>query len=229
MARRTPATTNADGEQTTARLHRDWLRRLPEWTGKSRGKIADETGIARTTLADPLKKDDPGISTLSARTIDKIVRAYGVPAPSSAADMMAPKVPRGLGEDAAPYDASDAGEVAAAVRALKSGSNTIDAWTLKTRALELEGYLPGDVVLVDLAAAPQPGDAVCAQVYDWQRMKAETVMRIYESAGAVTLLLARSLDPQLHKPLVVDNERVIVKGVILPHRLLAADAIDLRD
>jgi hypothetical protein len=74
-------------------------------------------------------------------------------------------------------------------------------------------------VLVDLNATPKPGDAVCAQVYDWKRMKAETVMRIFEKAPPIEILLTKSLDPNLQEPLVVDGERVVVKGVILKSRL----------
>ena len=58
----------------------------------------------------------------------------------------------------------------------------------------------------------------CAQVYDWQRMRAETVIRQFDRAPPIDLLLARSLDPGF-RPEVVDGQRVIIKGVILQHRL----------
>ena len=92
-------------------------------------------------------------------------------------------------------------------------------WTIATRAVELEGILPGDVVLLDLNATPKPGDIVCAQVYDWKRMRAETVIRLFDRAPPVDLLIPRSLDPAFRSTLVVDGERVILKGVMLPHRL----------
>lgn len=211
------------GDLSTAQMHRDWLRKLPEWTGKSRTRIADETGIARTTLTKPLKSDDPGTSTLNATTIDRIVRKYGVPPPGSQADVIAAKAPRQLHEDASPYQPYE-DALRAAIEALRQGRAGVDPWTLKSRSLELEGFLPGDVVLVDLSAQPQHGDAVCAQVYDFQTMRAETVMRIFESAGPVRLLVAKSMDPELQRPLVIDDDRVVVKGVILPHRLRAPKA-----
>src|SRR5947209_1043302 len=62
---------------------------------------------------------------------------------------------------------------------------------------------------------PEAGGAVGAQVYDWRRAAAETVMRLYEPP----YLVAASLDEGLRRPLVVDNEQVIIKGVVLPHRL----------
>jgi transcriptional regulator with XRE-family HTH domain len=83
------------------------------------------------------------------------------------------------------------------------------------RALEGLGYLPGDIVIVDLDRKPAPGDVVCAQVYDLGRSEPETVMRIYEPP----VLVAASFDEQLRRPLMVDDARVKIEGVVLPHRL----------
>jgi AcrR family transcriptional regulator len=202
-----------------ARLHRNWLRSLPMLTGKSLSQIADEAGIARTTLYNKLRPDDPGTSTLNASIIERIIKVHRVAGPTGGG------LPQGamthaFAEDAAPFVIGQGDDPAAtALRALIAGRNGIDPWTVKTRALELAGYLPGDVVLVDLNALPRPGDAVCAQVYDWPRMKAETVMRIFERASAVDLLLARSLDPAFATPLLADGERVVIKGVLLPYRM----------
>lgn len=207
----------------TARLHRDWLRNLPGITGETLTRIAHESDISASTLTRPLKEGEDGHSTLNVRTIAKVVARYGVEPPAGVAAL--PKGSRsgiGLAEEAAPYRGEPGDPVAAAVKALVGDSLTVTPWTLRTRALELAGYMPGDVVLVDLNGVPKPGDAVCAQVYDWARGRAETVMRVLERATPVDLLVARSLDPELQTPLVVDGERVVVKGVLLPHRLRAA-------
>jgi SOS-response transcriptional repressor LexA len=96
--------------------------------------------------------------------------------------------------------------------------NGLTPWILRTRAVELAGYLPGDVLVLDLNATPQPGDIVCAQVYDWSsRNRTETVVRVYDRAPPIELLVARSIEH--HQPIVIDGERVVVKGVFLPHRL----------
>jgi hypothetical protein len=208
-------------DEETARAHRAWLRSLPALTGKSLTKLAEEIGIARSTLTRPLKADDPGTSTLHARTIEKVVRHIGMPGPEAPCDTAGTR-PQALSEDAAPYRPEEKDPLAEAVRALVKGRNGVDPWKLSTRALELAGFLPGDVVLVDLNATPKPGDAVCAQVYDWGHMQVETLMRIFERAAPVDLLVSKSLDPALQQPLVVDGERVVVKGVILPHRLRRA-------
>jgi len=207
------------GDLATARLHREWLRGLPARTGKSLTKIAEDTGLARSTLTRPLKEGDQGTSTLHASTIEKVVQATGVAPPAGSVARPQPA----FSEEASPYNFGNPGDpLRATLKAMIGDRNGIDPWTLKTRALELAGYLPGDIVLVDLNASPRPGDAVCAQVYDWSSMKAETVMRVFERAPPVEVLVARSMDPAFAAPIVVDGERVVVKGVLLPHRLRAA-------
>ena len=103
----------------------------------------------------------------------------------------------------------------AAIKALIGGRKAVDSCTIRTRALECIGYVPGDIVIVELGRPPAPGDVVCAQVYDWGRSEPETVLRIYEPP----VLVSATLDEQLRRPLVVDNVRVIIKGVVLRHRL----------
>lgn len=209
------------GDLATARLHREWVNRLPAVIGKKLTTIAKEIKLSPSTLTRPVKEGDHGTSTLHANTIAKIVERYGVPPPSELAGPPArgrTGAPRSFEEEAVPYRAAANDPLAAALNALIAGRNAIDPWTLKTRALELAGFQPGDIVLVDLNAHPRPGDFVCAQVYDWPSMKAETVMRLYVTAPPVNLLVARTLDPELG-PLVVDGERVVVKGVLLPYRL----------
>jgi transcriptional regulator with XRE-family HTH domain len=176
-------------------------------------RVATEAGLSPSTLSRLLK----GISAPNASTITKLQKYSGISffggGPS------APLTFRGLAEDAVPFDAKSADPaVSAAIKALIGGRKAADPWTMRTRALERIGYLPGDIVIVDLGRLPEAGDAVCAQVYDWRRAAAETVMRVYEPP----YLVAASLDEGLRRPLVVDNDQVVIKGVLLPHRLRPA-------
>lgn len=208
------------GDAATARLHRDWLRNLPALTGKPLTRLAQEIKIAPSTLTRPLKEGDDGTSTLHANTIAKVVAHTHVAPPGELGAPPPGRRPaRGFGEEAAPFVFSTNYDAVleAALKALAGESNSIAPWQLRTRAVELAGFLPGDVLLLDLNATPKPGDLVCAQVYDWQHMKAETVVRIFDRAAPVELLLARSFEH--YQPLVVDGERVTIKGVFLPHRL----------
>ena len=203
-------------DEQTSRQHRDYLRRVVEHTGKPPTRIAKEIGVAASTLTRLLKDSEDSAATLHARTISKLQQYSGVP--FFAGDPSAPPIFRGLAEDAVPFDAKSADPaVSAAIKALIGGLQAADPWTIRTRSLEGKGYLPGDIVIVDLGRRPEAGDAVCAQVYDWRRGAAETVMRVYEPP----YLVAASLDDQLRKPLVVDDDQVIIKGVLLAHRLRA--------
>lgn len=85
-------------------------------------------------------------------------------------------------------------------------------WRLGGRAVELAGYLPGDLLLVDQSVAPRAGDLVCAQIYDVQRGSAETVFRLFEPPYLTT----RTLDPASHaKPQLIDGERCVVLGTVI--------------
>lgn len=202
-------------DQETSRLHREYVRLVVERTRKAPTRIAKDLGIAPSTLTRLLKGPESATATLHARTLRKLQDYSGI-APLFGGDPSAPPAFRGLAEDAVPFDAKSADPaVSAALKALIGTRKAADPWTIRTRALERIGFLPGDIVIVDLGRRPEAGDAVCAQVYDWRRVAAETVMRLYEPP----YLVAASLDEGLRRPLVVDNEQVIIKGVVLPHRL----------
>jgi hypothetical protein len=202
-------------DEQTSRQHREYLRRVIEHTRKPATRIAKEIGVAASTLTRLLKAPEGSTATLHARTISKLQGYSGILLFASA-DVSAQPGPRGFAEDAVPFEAKDADSaLSAAIKALIGERQAADPWTIRTRALERIGFMPGDIVIVDLGRRPEAGDAVCAQVYDWGRSDAETVMRLYEPP----FLVAASLDEQLRRPLVVDNERVIIKGVLLPHRL----------
>jgi hypothetical protein len=202
-------------DQETSRLHREYVRLVVEHMGKPPTRVATDLGIAPSTLTRLLNAPEGSTATLHALTLRKLHDYSGIPPPVGG-DPSASPAYRGLAEDAVPFDAKAADPaVAAALKALIGGRKAADPWTVRTRALERIGYLPGDIVIVDLGRRPEAGDAVCAQVYDWRRAAAETVMRLYEPP----YLVAASLDESLRRPLVVDNEQVIIKGVVLPHRL----------
>lgn len=205
-------------DQETSRTHRDYVRQVVERSKKPPTRIAKDIGIAPSTLTRLLNEPEGGTATLHARTLRKLQEYSGI-APSFWHDPESAPAARGLREDAVPYDVKHAdAALAAALKSLIGARKAADPWTIKTRSLECVGFMPGDVVLVDLGLRPESGDAVCAQVYDWRRGTAETVMRLYEPP----YLVAASLDESLRRPFVVDDDQVIIKGVVLPHRLRPA-------
>lgn len=94
---------------------------------------------------------------------------------------------------------------------LAPGRENTDIWVVRTRALEDEGYKPGDRVIVDLDATPQIGCIVCAQIYDWDKGDAKTLLRLYEHP----YLVAATSDPRFRKPELIDDKYIIIKGVVV--------------
>lgn len=190
---------------------RRWLVDLLARTGDTPTSLARKSGIAQTTLTRFLGDADGDGPMLTLRTISKIAHATG----SSPEGFEAPAPDlrqTGFAEnDGEPIRAPDAmpSDLREAISALTRGQSAADPWTIKTHALVHAGLLPGDIVIVDLGLTARPGDVVCAQHYSWAQGSAETIFRIYEPP----YLVAASSDPELRRPLVVDDERVIIKGV----------------
>lgn len=196
-----------------------WLGEVIRATTLKPSQIAAAAGVSDTTLTRLM--NNPSYSgTLSQLTIDRITAKFGLPGPEEYQGSA--RATRGGFGEAERFDAAqDKTPIGRAVAALTGDRNGVDPWRLRTSALESAGYLPGDIVLVDLNAEARPRDAVCAQVYDWQKGAANTVFRIYDPP----FLVAASRDQLAYKPLLVDNERVVLKGVVLqairPERLSA--------
>jgi hypothetical protein len=201
-------------QHETSRQHREYVLWLMEHMRMNQAALAKAAGVQPSTLSRVLKKD--GTGTLHARTQSKLEKTSGI---LLSAVVDTPSMPglRGLAEDAVRFDAESADPtVSAAITALIGSRQAAVPWTIRTRALECLGYLPDDIVIVDLGRRPKPGDVVCADVYVRGRRDPETVMRIYDPP----ILAAASFDEQvLRRPLMIDDARVTIKGAVLPHRL----------
>lgn len=198
---------------------RAWLQEVVRVTGNSASAIAGLSGVSDTTLTRLLNNPDYE-GTLSQLTIDRIKDTMRVPGPE---ETIAGKRIAVLGFfEAERFDRTAAPKaLARIIDGLTIGRAGVEAWTLRTDALEAAGYLPGDVVIVDSSLPPQPQDAVCAQVHDYRGGGVETVWRIF----LPPYLVAATHDRTAFKPLMIDNDRVVVKGVIVesfrPRRLSA--------
>lgn len=91
--------------------------------------------------------------------------------------------------------------------------NGVDIWQIRTPALSLMGYMPGDYMLVDTLAAERAraGDVVVAQIYDNAKGRAVTVLRRFEPP----VLVAASPDPDDRRVHVVDGVNVVVRGTVV--------------
>jgi hypothetical protein len=199
-------------------VQRVWIEKLASWTGLDPSIIATRAGLSGTTLTRPLN-DEGYRGVLRPETIHRLVKEYKVPSPDEFA--------RGAlfpGEEAEPFDPRTVpADVARAVKALAAEHPGVEPWRLKGDVLIAVGYLPGDILLVDTTAVARAQDVVCAQApnTDGSGPPLVTIWRVYDPPW----LIGASPDRTAHKPLPVDGERVVVKGVICqmirPQRLSA--------
>lgn len=98
-------------------------------------------------------------------------------------------------------------------RALGADRPGVDIWEVKSMALSLAGYLPGDKLLVDAHASERckAGDAVIAQIYNWTSGAAATVMRRFEPP----VLVAATTSADDQKVHIVDGNNVVIMGKII--------------
>jgi len=104
-------------------------------------------------------------------------------------------------------------DIEAMARALGGGRNGVDIWRVKSRAMALAGYLEGDYMLVDTFQRDtcKSGDAVVAQVYDYNVGAATTIFRRYQTP----VLVAASADPAEWGVHVVDHNAVVIMGKVI--------------
>jgi transcriptional regulator with XRE-family HTH domain len=89
----------------------------------------------------------------------------------------------------------------------------VDIWRVRTRAMQMAGYMPDDFLLVDTHAAERvrPGDTVIAQIYNNATGTAATVLRRLDPP----VLMCASADPEDAKAHVVDGVNVLVRGKVV--------------
>jgi transcriptional regulator with XRE-family HTH domain len=188
---------------------RAYVIRVMARTGWNQTDLAQRAGLDPSTLSRFLSGHRPG-RALRASTIRKIEAITGIA--FTGGDEPAGPAGSGFAEaEAEPLAVPSQGPLQEIVAALSRGRVNIDPWTLKSRALDGAGFRPGDILLVALGETPVAGDVVCAQIYDWAKGKAETVFRLFQPP----YLVAATSEAGLLRPFVVDDSRVIVKGVVV--------------
>ncbi len=186
---------------------RAWFNRVLATKGWTPHHLAKVAQVSQATISRALDADADYVT--STKTIEKIVRATGISAPTGIG-MTGNAVtvgPGGLAEPEAIY-IEDAGSELAPLEV--SGPQAI--WQLKSRGIELAGYHFDDFLLVDPAVQPMLRDAICVQIYDLKSGRAETVFRIFDPPFAIT----ETADPAARrKPVTIDHERASIWGVVV--------------
>jgi hypothetical protein len=190
----------------------DWkarLRALLEERDMPMKTASLSAGLGETFVRDVLERNrKPSVENLAA-----LARVLGTTVSYLLGDVDAraseATSPSGFGEEEAePYGPGGASDIDRAIAAFKAG-RTMDAWRLRTPALDLAGYRPGDIVLVSSQVSPVPGDAVVAQTEAERPEDVRTVWRLY----APPVLLGHSSDRSLMAPIPLD--RAILMGTVV--------------
>jgi len=199
---------------------RDWLREIAFRHGTSLHGIARAAGIHGSTLTRFMDPDGPG-HNLSDTSISKIERAFNSSRPAAAGGTQTgASGPRRLQERPAGLlnPQAEMDEIASAIeRAHQGDSAQLDAYLVRDRTLDLAGYLPGDVILVDPSRAPQPGDVVALQPRGTLSQREGVMVRIWDAPW----LTAHSTDVRCSRPMLIDPQTATILGVVttaLRHR-----------
>ena len=201
--------TKSEKHQELREQHQAWLDRVRRSTGLSWTALARACGVAPTTILRFVKNDPKHLHQLSTTTIAAIFEFSRVPV-SEASNRNDTASSAGHSREASRYRA-EVGDLAF-LESFRAGRDEVSLWELHTSALTYAGYLPGDILVVDIEIAPTAGDIVCAQLYRWSPEKAETVFRIFEPPN---YLVAAPSDRALMKPIIVDYDNTMIVGVVV--------------
>jgi transcriptional regulator with XRE-family HTH domain len=191
----------------------DWktrLRTLLDERGMPMKSASLAAGLGETFVRDILERNRrPSAENLAALARVLGTTVSGLLGDEEARPSADAAAPSGFREaEAEPYDLGETNDIDRAIAAFKAG-RVMDAWRLRTSALDLAGYRPGDIVLVSPHVPPAPGDAVVAQTEAERPEEVRTVWRLY----APPVLLAHSSDRPLIAPIPLD--RAVLMGTVV--------------
>lgn len=195
-----------------------WFRAQQKRVNVTAEDIAREMGRARSNVSH-IYSGKQAMSMEWAKAfakvlqvpLDEVLRRAGVLEEPQARQL----APGFSDSDAAPFTGT--GGTAARIDQIAlcfgGGKPGIDVWQVRSPALHLCGYLPGDYLLVDTHQSElcRAGDVVLAQKYDWQAGDATTLLRRLEPP----VLVAASTDPDTQRVHVVDGANVVIAGKVV--------------
>jgi transcriptional regulator with XRE-family HTH domain len=187
---------------------RAWLRYVIRQSNNvSIRQLAKGAKVDPSTLSRFLNDEDAE-HDLSRRTIDGIVRFTGIPygAHQTGGTYQKPSEP-----EAEPYRhgrKSNDTTVDEQVEWLMRSHPELNAWVICSRSLEVVGFLPGDIVMVNAGEAAEEGDIVLAETHD---VTSELIFRVFQKP----YLMAAALDRVPRQPIVVDDRRAVIRGVVV--------------
>ena len=188
-----------------------WIAAIAQHLQLSASELARRAGLATSTITRYLN-DKSGTIGISQRSLDAISDYSGfLPHQMPGATRV-----HGFSEPEAVPFSYEGGEARPAwldkaVAAVIGDTTHRVAWVMKSSALDMIGIMPRDIMVIDLNRAPTAKDVVCVQITDFATGSAETLFRYYDAPFAV----ARSAKLGHIKPLLVDNEAIQIRGVVV--------------
>ncbi len=185
--------------------YRDWISQLMiQHNIDTVSAFARRAGLTESTLTRLMNSDGPGHMPREG-TIGKIERAFHTRRPL----MGLGENPQEEGDFIDPRQRTDQSRqhLEEIVTGALDGQN---AYTVADRALDLAGYMPDDLVLIDEKVRPQPSDIVAIRFRVSQARRGAVTLRIYDQP----FLTAHSTDETLRRPLLIDPARIDILGVV---------------
>lgn len=182
-----------------------WVAEVARLTGLTFTEIARRADMDPSTITTFMRKDD-AMRTLHQANMLSISEALGIALPSEA-----PASGGFLEAEAAPYVAAEGDPLQEAIGQLCRDANRFP-YALRSDVLIHEGYRPGDILIVDMAAEPKEGDIVCAQFYGRNDLeRTETVFRLLSRR----YLLASGPHDAAREPREIMDASVRVMGAVV--------------
>ena len=177
---------------------REWLQSILDERGLSPIELAQLVGVSPTTIYRAMDVKSEFLT--STKTLQKISTKTG-------------RLPPGPGyleahhiEPAAYSSGIERIDLPKNIVALTPEEHRRFACRVLDRSLELEGYLPGDIVVVDEGIAPKAGDIVYADVAGTKN--SGPVLRLFEPP----YLISRSLDRRIEPAPILLDRSVEIRG-----------------
>lgn len=158
-----------------------YIKQVRRTRGWSQTKTAKVAGVSKTTIGRNENPPEDYTYVMSTTTLRRLAQGSGIKLPPELHDVDAGGMARGFAE---PEVVEIFQEDAPPELEISSPDQTV--WEVHGRGLEMLGYMPGDMVLVDRSVRASEGDAVCAQLVDDMRGTAETVFRVWRPPYLMT-------------------------------------------
>lgn len=192
---------------THVQTYRDWIAQLmAQHDIATVSELARSAGLAESTLTRLMNPEGPG-NIPREGTIAKIEQRFNTRRPAT-------RTGRNDGTEQSCADplgtALAITEKIRAIVANDAPDETDEAYLVGDRALDLAGYLPNDIILVDPSIRPETGDIVALR-FRTGPMKSRTLtLRIHDAP----FLTAHSTDETLRRPILIDPDRIEIVGVV---------------